>query len=74
MNINIWNPAACGCKNTKYFAGIIDDSVIMRDEVIDVEETKIVTTNFNEKNAICKRKNFCILLAYLYYYGIIDSF
>ena len=30
-----------------------------------IEETKTVTTNFNEKNAICKTKNFYILLACL---------
>ena len=29
------------------------------------EETKTVTTNFNEKNAICKTKNVYILLAFL---------
>ena len=35
------------------------------DEVIGAEETKTVTTNFNEKNAICKTKNFYISLAFL---------
>ena len=29
------------------------------------EETKIVTRNFNEKNAICETKDFYILLAFL---------
>ena len=29
------------------------------------EETKTVTKRFNEKNAICKTKNFYILLAFL---------
>ena len=33
-------------------------------EIIE-EETKTVTTNFNEKNVICKTKNFYILLACL---------
>ena len=52
----IWNPAAiCYCKNGTYVADIIDDSVITCDEIIK-EETKTVTTNFNEKNAICKTK------------------
>ena len=36
----------------------------MCDEIIE-EETKTVTTNFNEKNAICKSKFFFILLAFL---------
>ena len=42
----------------------INDSVITCNAVIE-EETKTVTTNFNEKNAICKRQNFCILVAFL---------
>ena len=41
------NPATCGCKNEKYLATIIDDSIITCDEII--EEIKTVQTNFNEK-------------------------
>ena len=48
----IWNPATCSCENGKYLAIIMDDSVITCDEIIE-EETKTVTTVFNEKNAIC---------------------
>ena len=59
----IWNPATCSCENAKYLASIIDDSVITCDKIID-EETKTVTTNFSEKNAICKTKIFYILLAF----------
>ena len=36
----IWNPATCSCKNGKYLANIIDDSVITFDETIDVEATQ----------------------------------
>ena len=49
----------------------IDNSVIMCDEIIDAEatsyeeETKTISTNFNEKNVICKTKSFYILLASL---------
>ena len=45
----------------------MDESASARDEVIEEEkeESKTVTTNFNEKNAICKTKNFYILLAFL---------
>ena len=35
----------------------------MFDEII--EETKTVTTSFNEKNAICKTKTFYVLFAFL---------
>ena len=42
----------------------INDSVIRCNAIIE-EETKTVTTNFNEKNAICKRQNFYI---FLYFY------
>ena len=38
--------------------------MITCDEIIE-EETKTVTTTFNEKNAVCKTKNFYILLAFL---------
>ena len=43
----IWNPDTCSCKNGKYLASIIDDSVIMCDEIINA--TKSVPTNFNEE-------------------------
>ena len=64
-------PVTCSCENGKYLASIIDDSVIICDEIIDAvansydEETKKVTTNFNEKNIICETKRFYILLAFL---------
>ena len=47
--VNIWNPATCSCKNGKYLATVTDDSVITCDKTIDVEETRTVGTNFNEK-------------------------
>ena len=40
-------------------------AVITCDEIIDAEETKPVTTNFNEKNTICKTKDLFILLSFL---------
>ena len=47
----IWNPATCSCKNGKYLASIIDDSVITSHEIIDAdvqaksneEESKIIS-------------------------------
>ena len=48
---SIWNPDTCCCENGKYLASIIDDSVITCDETIE-KETKTVTINFNEENAI----------------------
>ena len=45
----------CDCENGKYFANIIDDSVISCDEIIDAEaksydeETKFILTNSNEE-------------------------
>ena len=35
----IWNPATGNCKNVKYLASIINDSVITFDEIIDAEAT-----------------------------------
>ena len=66
----IWHPATCSCKNSKYLASTIDESVITCNEIIDAEgksynkETKTVATNFNEKKATCKTQNFYILLAF----------
>ena len=40
----------------------MDVSAIIYDEVIESYDEEI---NFNEKKAICKTKNFCILLAFL---------
>ena len=41
----------------------MDDSAITCDKIIE-EETKTVTTNFNEKNITCKTQNFYILPAF----------
>ena len=52
-------------------ATIIDNSVMMCDEIIEVEtklyvkKRKTNTKNFNEKNSTCKTQNFYILLAFL---------
>ena len=35
----VWNPSTCICEHEKYLAGIMDDSVVACDEIIDVEET-----------------------------------
>ena len=32
-----WNPSTCSCENGKYFAIIMDNSIITCDEVIDVD-------------------------------------
>ena len=51
-------------KSCKHLVSITEISVIRCDEVIDTEKTKTAATNFNEKNAVCKTKNFYILLAF----------
>ena len=46
----IWNPAAYSCKNSKYLAWLMDDSVITCNEIIDAQaqlygkETKCIIT------------------------------
>ena len=57
----IWNPATCSCENGKYLASMMDDSVIICDKVINVDNK----TNFIEKKATCKTQNLYILLAFL---------
>ena len=58
------NPATCSYEKEKCLASIIDDSVITCDENIE-EESKTVTTNFNEINAMCKTNNFYLLFGIL---------
>ena len=58
----MWNSATCSCENSKYSPRIIDDSVIMCDEII--EETKTVTTNFNEKVQFVKQNIFIFYLSF----------
>ena len=65
MKKYIWNAATCSCKNVICLASIIDNSVIACDEIIYTEETKTVTTTFNEKNVIFKTLNFYNLLGFL---------
>ena len=38
-----WNPSTCICENSRYLKSIVDDSVIVHDEVINV--TDIASTN-----------------------------
>ena len=45
----ISNPPTCSCKNRKYLACTIDNSVITCDKFIHNAETKTVPTNFNYK-------------------------
>ena len=60
----ILNPATCNCENGQYLASSMDDSAIECDK-INEGEWKTVTKTFNDKNAICKTKNFYILLVFL---------
>ena len=71
----VWNPSTDNCENEKYLASIMDDSTSICDEVIESykEEIKIIPTNFNEKKVTCKIQSFHILVAFIYYYSIIDS-
>ena len=63
---NVWNPATCTCKNEKYLASIMDDSAIISDEVTDADdETKTISTNFNENKITGKTQNVYILLVFL---------
>ena len=72
----IWNLTTCSCEEWKYFASILDDLAITRVEIIESyeEETKTISTNFNEKKATCKTKKI-IYFTYIFinYYSIIES-
>ena len=51
----------------KFLASIMYDSMITCDEVIKSydEETKIISTNFNEKKVIFKTQSFYVSIAFL---------
>ena len=68
MRKYVWNPATCNCKNGKYLASIMDDSMITCDEVTKLYdgEIKTILSNFNKKKVTCKKQNFYILLAFLF--------
>ena len=77
----ICNPAACSCKNGKYVEGIIDDSVIVCDEIIEETKTvptKIISTNFKEISIIGnlwnKKIRYFTYLFITYFSSIFDSF
>ena len=53
------DPSSC----SEYLAGIIYDSVITCNEII--EEKKTIPTYFNERKATCKTQNFSILFKFL---------
>ena len=53
---------SCSCKFGKYLASITDDSVITCDEII--EETKTVSTNFNEKRQPVEHKIYIFYLPF----------
>ena len=71
----VCNPSTDNCENEKYLASIMNDSTIICDEVIESYKKKIniIPTNFNGKKVTCKIQSFCILVAFIYYYSIIDS-
>ena len=60
----IWHPGTCSSENGRYLASIMDDSVMTCDKIFE-EKTKTVTKNFNEKNAIYKKK---MSIFYLLFY------
>ena len=66
------NPATSSCQNGKHLAGIMDDSAIICDEVIDTVVELNCQTNFLKKKATVKLK-ISIICIFLNCYSIIDS-
>ena len=57
----IWNPATRTCENGKYLRNVIDNSLIMCDEIIEVTKTALTKTVRTK----CTSKHFYILLTFL---------
>ena len=61
-----WNSAACSCKNGKSAGGIIGDSVVICDEIIDVTKSTLTKTIPTKPVPTkCSWTNFYILLSLL---------
>ena len=56
LYLEFCNSVRYSCEKGKYLASFIDNSVITCDEIIDGEESKTVTTNFDEKKQFVKHK------------------
>ena len=54
----IWNSDACSCAKGKYVGGIIDDSLIMYDEIMDT--TKSISTKTVPAKAVQTKTNLLI--------------
>ena len=63
----IWNPATCSCKNGRYLASIIDDSVNRCDAIVETTKSTLVKI-FPTKNTSTKNSstNFYVLLDFLF--------
>ena len=62
-----WNPSTCICENDKYLKRIIDDSVIVCDEIINVMDivltdvvSTIATNGTSTMSINCNNKKFQI--------------
>ena len=68
----VWYTSTSSFENGKCLSSIIGDSTIICDEVIESydEETKTITTTFNEKKVTSKTHFTCIFIKYN---SIIDS-
>ena len=72
----VWNRSTCICENGKYLAGIMDDSVVICDKVIESndEEIKTIPISFNEENKTCKAQKFLYFTSlFINYHCIIDG-
>ena len=71
---DIWNPTSCSFKNGKYLADMMNDSLIMCDEIIDVEAKSYdKETNFNGNGSLQNKKFLYFTCLFVNYCSIIDS-
>ena len=40
----IWNPTTCSCESGRYVKGVVDDSVIKCDEIIEITKSNMTKT------------------------------
>ena len=72
-------PSSCNFKKAKYLAIIIDDSIVMCDEIVDVkakrmtEKQKQLQQTLMKKMQLIKHKVSIFYLSFINWYCIIES-
>ena len=63
----IWNPSTCNCGNDKYLERVINDSLVICEEILEVTKTTA------KKDNLLNRTFICFTHLFINYYNTIDD-